>query len=70
MSSENNESEGQGEGLMVNARWVGYVGEFYKINLNVVPEGKVANLEEYTDRLPVHLCLLLQWLNECLSRDE
>ena len=55
---------------MVDARRLGHVGEFYNINPNVVPEGRVANLEEYTDCFPIRLCLPLQWLNECLGRDE
>ena len=54
---------------MVDARRVGHVGEFYNINLNIAPEGRVANLEEYTDHLFIRLCLPLQWLNECLGRD-
>ena len=68
-SSENNEFEAQGEGLMADARWVGHIGELFNRNLNTIPEGRVANLEEYTDHLPIRLCLPLQWLNECLSRD-
>ena len=58
-SSENNESEAQEEGLMADARQVGHVGEFYNINSNATPEGRVANLEEYIDRLPICLCLPL-----------
>ena len=53
---------------MADARWVSHVEEFYYINPNAAPEGRVANLEEYTDRLPIRLCLPLQWLNECLGR--
>ena len=55
---------------MADARRVGHVAEFYNINPNVVPEGRVANLDKYTDRLPICLCLPLQCLNECLDRDE
>ena len=55
---------------MVDARRVGHVGEFFNINPNATLEGRVAKLEEYVDRLPIRLCLLLQWLNECLGRDE
>ena len=68
MSSKSNEFEAQGEGL--NPRRVGRVGEFYNINPNATSEGKVANLEEYTDRLLIHLYLPLEWLNEFLGRDE
>ena len=55
---------------MADARRVGHVGEFYNINLNFAPEGRVANLEEYTNHLPIRLRLPIQWLNECLGRDE
>ena len=70
MSSENNESETQGEGLMANARRVGHTGEFFNINLNATPDGRIANLKDYTSHLPIRLCLPLQWLNECLDKDK
>ena len=70
MINENNEPEAQREGLMADARRVGHVGEFFNINPNATPEGRVSNLEEYTDRLPIRFRLPLQWLNECLGRDE
>ena len=70
MSSESNESEAQGEGLMGDARRVVHVGEFCNINPNTASEGRVANLEEYIDRLPICLRLPLQWLNECLGGDK
>ena len=68
--SENKEFETLGEGLMANARRAGHVGEFYNINPNATPEGRIVNLEEYIDHLLIRLCLPLQWLNECLGRDE
>ena len=59
MSSRNNKFETQGDGLIVDARWVRHIGEFYNINLNVNPKERVANLNEYTDRLLIRLCLPL-----------
>ena len=44
---------------MVDARRVGHVGEFYNINSDTAPKGRVANLEEYTDCLPIRLCIPL-----------
>ena len=70
VSSENNEFETQGEGLMADARQDGHIGEFFNINPDATPEGRIANLEDYTDRLFIHLRLSFQWLNECLDRDE
>ena len=44
---------------MADARQVGHIGEFFNINLNASPEGKVPYLEEYTDHPPIHLRLPL-----------
>ena len=55
---------------MANARRGCHVGEFYNINPNAAPKGRVINLEEYIDRLPIRLCLPLQWLNEYLGTDK
>ena len=43
-SGENNESKAQGEGLMVDARRVGHVGEFFNINPNATPRGELLTL--------------------------
>ena len=55
---------------MADARRVGHIGEFFNINPHATHKGRVVNLEEYTDRLPIRLYLPLQWFNECLGRDE
>ena len=48
----------------------GHIGEFFNINPSATQKGRIANLEDYTDGLPICLCLPLQWLNECLDRDK
>ena len=42
---------------MDDAWWIGHVGEFYNINPNFASDGRVANLKEYIDRLPIRLRL-------------
>ena len=69
LSSENNESEVQGEGLMADARQTSHVGEFYNINSDVDLRGELLTSRS-TNCFPISLRLSLHWLNECLSRDE
>ena len=67
MSIESDESI-PGESLMVDARLIGRKEEFFSINLDADPKDQLADVEDYCRHLPLRLHLLVQWLNECLSK--
>ena len=54
------------EGLMADIRCVGREEEFFNINPGADPEGRLADVADRCRHLPLHL--LVQWLNECLSK--
>ena len=56
MSIENNESIPE-KVLMVDARRVGRVKEFFRINPGVDPKGRLTDVADRCRQLPIHLHL-------------
>ena len=42
--------------------------EFFSINLGVDVKGRLADVVDRCKHLPLRLCLIVQWLNECLNK--
>ena len=57
-----------GEGLMVDARCADHEKEFFSINPYVDLKGRLMDVADHYRLLPFCLCLLVQRLNECLSK--
>ena len=53
---------------MADARCAGRENEFFRSNPGADPTGWLVDVANHCKQLPLHLRLLIQWLNECLSR--
>ena len=53
---------------MADVRHVGREEEFFRINPSVDSTGLLADFVDRCRQLPLHLCLPIQCLNECLSK--
>ena len=57
-----------GEGLMADVRCASREEEFFRINSGANLTGQLADIVEHCRQLTLRLALLVQWLNECLSK--
>ena len=55
---------------MADARCVERWDEFVNLNPNVDYQGRVVDIKDHFSRLPSRLCLLLQWMNESITRED
>ena len=56
------------EGPMADARHTGHEEEFFSFNLGADSKGWLTDIADRCKHLPFRLRLLVQWLNECLSK--
>ena len=64
------ESATQERGLMADVRCAKLPEKFIKINLDTSQQGRVPNIEDHFGCLPHHLYVPLQWMNECLNKED
>ena len=69
MSTENDKFVPK-EGLMVNARYSSCEKEFFRINPGVDMTSRFVDVVDRCKQLPFRLYLPVEWLNECLSKDD